>query len=270
MSPRISVVMAVFNGGELLKETIESILTQSYSDFEFIVVDDGSQDHSVALVSSYNDPRIRLLQPGRQASQSRCLNIGVEASLGEWIARIDADDPAHPRRLELMASVLDQADGYGVVGSDIRVIFDDARAVWEDVPMPNPSLIDLTDRLGYHNPIAHSSVLIRKAAFEKVGGFDPALDLVNDYWLWGKIVKAGWKLGKVPVVLQAKRVHQGQHFENKKRLRYLLGTTEPQLWAAREVLGWPAWKAYGIAAARIVYGLLPQGLRAGLRNRGQT
>jgi glycosyltransferase involved in cell wall biosynthesis len=256
--------MAVHNGGELLRETIESVLAQTYRDFEFIIVDDGSSDGSVDIVKAYEDPRIRLLQPGRLASQSKCLNLGVDAARGDWIARIDADDPAHPQRLEVMVAAAEQADGYGVIASDMQVVFGDAQPAWEPVSLPTPALVNLTGRLGYHNPVLHSSVLIRRSAFEQVGGFEPALDLVNDYWLWGKIAKAGWKVGRVPLVLQAKRVHAGQHFENKQRLKYLFATTKPQRWIGQEVLGWPRWKADAVAAARIVYGLLPQRLRASL------
>lgn len=266
MPPLVSVVMAVHNGGELLHETIESILAQSLQDFEFIIVDDGSTDNTTKTIASFHDPRIHLLSPGRLGCQSKGLNLGVEAATAPWIARIDADDPAHPKRLEIVSKLALEADGYAVIGSDVKVIFDDARASWEDTTSQALNLVDLTARLGYHNPIAHSSVLIRKAAFQEVGGFEPALDLVNDYWLWGKLAQAGWKLGKVPMVLQAKRVHAGQHFENKKRLRYLLGTTKPQIWVGRKVFGWPAWRAYGIAAARLGYGLLPQSFRARLRN----
>lgn len=157
MPPRMSVLLAVYNGGSLLKETIDSVIAQTHADFDFVIVDNGSTDDSVAVVLGYDDPRISLLEAGRAASVSECLNMGVAAARGEWIARIDADDPAHPQRLEMLLAAADQADGYGVISSDITVIFDDDRPTWQPATLPPPPIADLTRRLGYYNPIHHSS-----------------------------------------------------------------------------------------------------------------
>lgn len=258
--------MAVYNGGTLLRETIESILNQTFCDFEFIIVDDGSTDETVEIIRSYADPRIRLIQPGRLANQSKCLDIGIKQARASWIARIDADDPAHPQRLELMWQVISKAEGYGVVASDVKIIYGQTRAQWQPVGTEVPVLRDVTRRLLWHNPIAHSSVFIRRSAYEQAGGFDPALDLMNDYWMWAKISKAGWRLGYVPLKLQGKRIHLGQHYENKRRLRYLLASAEVQLWVAKELFGLPSALMWPVALARIAYGLLPQTLRARIRS----
>ena len=100
-TPCISVLMTVFNGGKLLAESIESLLAQSFSDFEFVIVDDASTDGSVAVLESYasRDRRLRLFCNSQNSGQTACLNQGLGECRADWIARQDADDLSHPRRL---------------------------------------------------------------------------------------------------------------------------------------------------------------------------
>src|SRR2546430_1670347 len=91
-SPQVSVVMTMFDAAQHLRASIESILSQSFPDFEFLIVDDGSRDESSVIAESYRDPRIRLIRNAVNKGQTACLNQGLAEARGEWIARQDADD----------------------------------------------------------------------------------------------------------------------------------------------------------------------------------
>ena len=98
--PQIIVLMPVYNGGRYLRESIASILAQSFKDFELLIIDDGSTDDSVSIVKSFSDPRIRLVLNEHNIGVARTLNKGLELARGEFIARMDADDISLPHRFE--------------------------------------------------------------------------------------------------------------------------------------------------------------------------
>ncbi|MDR2355648.1 MAG: glycosyltransferase, partial [Clostridiales Family XIII bacterium] len=100
-TPMISVIMPTYNSEKYVAETMESILTQTFRDFEFLVVNEcGSNDRTVAIVESFRDPRIRVIQNARRLGIAESLNIGIKQSKGKYIARMDADDIAMPERFE--------------------------------------------------------------------------------------------------------------------------------------------------------------------------
>lgn len=98
--PLFSVLMPVYNGEKYLREAIDSILEQTLTDFEFLIIDDGSKDNSVQIINSYNDPRIRLVKNETNLGISKTLNRGIEMASAEFIARMDADDISYPARLQ--------------------------------------------------------------------------------------------------------------------------------------------------------------------------
>lgn len=99
-SPVVSVLMPVHNGAAYLRPAVESILAQTFTDFEFIIVDDNSSDETAAIIRSFSDPRIRLLQASERLRICRALNLGLDYATGRFVARMDADDLSRPRRLE--------------------------------------------------------------------------------------------------------------------------------------------------------------------------
>src|SRR6266702_8228484 len=105
--PKLSVIMPVYNAGKYLKEAIDSILCQSFKDYEFIIIDDGSTDDSSSIIGSYIDSRIKFIQNKRNMNLIASLNIGIDIAHGEYIARMDADDVSHQERLRCQVKVLD-------------------------------------------------------------------------------------------------------------------------------------------------------------------
>jgi len=114
--PKVTVLMPVYNAEKYLKEAIGSILGQSFSDFEFLIINDGSTDSSVKIIKSYDDPRIRFIANEKNLGVIPTLNKGFALAQGEFIARMDADDISLPKRLELQADFMDKHPEAGAIG----------------------------------------------------------------------------------------------------------------------------------------------------------
>ena len=125
MSPKITVLLTVYNR-ESISKTIESILSQTYQDFELLIIDNASTDKTQSIIKSYSDKRIRLYINEKNMGQTYSLNRGLALARGEYIARIDADDICLPKRLEIQADFLDKNPEFGFCGSWVRYIKDKA------------------------------------------------------------------------------------------------------------------------------------------------
>ena len=190
--PRISVLMTVFNGGRFLAESVESILAQSFPDFEFVIVDDASTDGSAAVLESYasRDPRIRLFCNSRNSGQTVCLNQGLEECRGDWVARQDADDLSHPRRLSAQWRELGRRPGLVLLGVNGRII-NEAGA---PVGLIHAPLSDGGIRwaLPFRNPFIHTGVLFRRCRQDGAPvKFDPAFRICQDWELWARLARDG-------------------------------------------------------------------------------
>lgn len=181
MGPRVTVLMPVYNGEPYLLEAMRSILGQSYADFEFLIIDDGSTDGSAAIVESCRDPRIRLVRNGRNLGLVATLNRGLELARGEYLARMDADDFSRPERLERQVRFLDCHPEVGVCGSWVRFFPDGC--VWK---LP-PSSEEIRCRQFSIVGVAHPSVMLRRRLFLEHGlYYDPAYRHIEDFELWGR------------------------------------------------------------------------------------
>ncbi len=118
----VSIIMPVYNSSGYLSDAIESILSQTYSDFEFIIIDDASTDNSIEIIYSYHDPRIVLLKNDINLGVTHSLNKGIKHARGKYIARMDADDIALPQRIELQVDFLEKNPEFILVGSFFEVI----------------------------------------------------------------------------------------------------------------------------------------------------
>jgi glycosyltransferase involved in cell wall biosynthesis len=125
--PRITVLMPVHNGEPYLDASVRSILGQTYGDFEFLVIDDGSTDGSARILRAYQDPRFRIVENGRNLGVVETLNRGLSLSRGEYVARMDCDDESLPERLERQVSFLDSHPEVGVLGTSGDLIDGDGR-----------------------------------------------------------------------------------------------------------------------------------------------
>ena len=119
---KATVLMPVFNGEKHLNEAINSILSQSFQDFEFLIIDDGSTDHSKKIIRSYQDKRIRFIENDRNLQLSRTLNRGIQLAKGEYILRMDADDISFPNRLEKQIQFMDQNLEIIASGSSLKLM----------------------------------------------------------------------------------------------------------------------------------------------------
>ena len=183
--PRITVLIGCWNSARTLPRAVDSILSQTVSELELIVVDDGSTDETPDLVEAIEDERVRRLAlPHRGIALS--LNAGVAEARAPAIAIQDADDWSLPRRLERQLAVLDAWPRVAVVGSRMREVDGEGNQL-----RPRTSFApgDVKRALLRFNPIPNTSAAFRKAAFLEAGGYDPRYRYANDYDLWLRIAE---------------------------------------------------------------------------------
>ncbi|MFN5442865.1 MAG: glycosyltransferase family 2 protein, partial [Crocinitomicaceae bacterium] len=160
--PDVSVVMPVYNGEQYLKEAIESILSQTYVNFEFIIINDGSEDNSEEIILSYNDPRIVYIKNLENLKLIKTLNIGFSKAKGKYIARMDADDISLPRRLEKQVDYLERNPDIGVLGTG--VFLKGEKEISKLLYHTDDK--SLRFALAFYCPFIHPSVVLRKAVLD--------------------------------------------------------------------------------------------------------
>jgi len=218
MKPHVSVVIPAFNASRFIGQAIESMLGQTFNDFELIVVDDGSTDETVKIVQTYADPRIRLLQNATNKRLAATLNWGIAEARGNLIARMDADDVAHPSRLSAQVSFMNLRSDIVMAGTGIRRFDDAGRTLEISVPVADPSL--LRWRHQFSNQFFHPTVILRRQALLDLGlSFGVVPDwarehagqmhvdhLSEDYLLFG-LLGLRVPISNMPDVLVDLRVH---------------------------------------------------------------
>ncbi len=204
-APVISVVMSVYNGERYLRESIESILGQTYRNFEFIIINDGSTDSTREIILSYDDPRICLIDNEENIGLTRSLNKGLGIARGEYIARMDADDVSMLNRFESQLDFLNHHRDYAVVGTFLKAINEDSKVVFTiEKPIWHA---DICEFLNKDNCIGHGSAMIRRKCLQDIGGYDESIDKSQDYELWLRISK-NYKLANIPQYLYMWRSHK--------------------------------------------------------------
>lgn len=186
-NPRVSVLMPVYNGERYLRKAVESILNQTFTDFEFIIVDDGSTDNTWQILQGYvaNEPRIVLVRNETNIGLAGSLNKGLGLARGEYISRMDADDVSLPERLAAQVAFLDEHPEVGVVGCAVHLIDADGSPMRvRRYPTMHGSILWA---LCFHTPLAHPTVVFRKAVVERVGGYDAASLANEDRDLWQRL-----------------------------------------------------------------------------------
>ncbi len=175
---KVSVVMSVFNQESYLPAAIESILNQSYSDFEFIIVNDGSTDSSNEIINAYRDKRIVSIEQ-KNTGLPAALNLAISKAKGDFIARMDSDDIADPSRIKKQLEHLNQNPRIDLLGSSVRIINENDEFLGvEDVPT-SPEIINKC--LNYRCVVYHPTFFLRKEVFNKVGGYRKEFIHAQDY-----------------------------------------------------------------------------------------
>lgn len=206
MIPKISVLMPVYNGEKYIRETIQSVLNQTCTDFEYIIIDDGSTDATKEIISSFSDERILLLESAH-GGIVQALHIGLEKAQGQYIVRIDADDVCVPHRFETLLAYMEEHSNVLVCGSWAKKINEhgEMRGVLKYPPVEDAAIRKYAI---LHNPFIHPAVMVRKEAVMRVGGYR-GFKHNEDYELWTRILKVG-RGHNIPEELILYRVHDNQ------------------------------------------------------------
>ena len=206
--------MPVYNAGKYLNESIESILNQTFRDFEFIIFNDASTDNSLEIIKSYDDSRIVLIDSPVNTGYVKHLNHGLELAKGEYIARMDADDIALPQRFEKECEILNNPKVI-LCGAAIEFI----GTKTGDVIFPQNHREIVTNLLLYGNCIAHPAVMFRKSIVDRHQlRYDEALSPAEDYAMWLSMEGFG-KFYNVKEVLLKYRVHETNESVLKKEIQ---------------------------------------------------
>lgn len=199
--------MPVYNAALYLREAIDSILNQTYPDFELIIINDGSTDNSAQIIQSYNDPRIRLITNERNLGIIATRNKGLQAAKGVYIANMDADDISLPERLEKQVNYLDAHPGIAVLAARLVLVNGQNRetGIWpEDYHVLSQEAIAAT--LPVINCIGQPTVMMRAEAIKKIG-YNPAFIANEDWGLWLQVLSQGLGIAKLPEILLRYRQH---------------------------------------------------------------
>lgn len=202
--------MSVYNGEKYLSEAIESILNQTFKDFEFLIINDGSTDSSREIILSYDDYRIKLIENDNNIGLTKSLNKGVDIACGKYIARMDADDISMPERLEKQVDFMENHEDIAVCGSWFSVIDDKGNILSEVKTQINHEFLFF--ELFFKNPIGHATTIMRKSVIEHIGRYDPDYVVTQDYYLWFRIIESGYKIHNIDRVLIYYRKHEKYGF----------------------------------------------------------
>jgi len=203
-TPLVTVLMPVYNGERYLREAIDSILNQTYSNFEFLIINDGSTDLSEDIIFSYNDLRIIYVKNEFNIQLIETLNKGLNIAKGEFIARMDADDISYSNRLEKQVHFLMNNQKVGLLGTAFEFINGEERiSYYQDDK-------DLRLSLCFYNSFLHSSVMFRKEILSKYNfSFNKKYIHAEDYKLWTEFVCKS-KVANLKDVLVKYRIHDNQ------------------------------------------------------------
>jgi glycosyltransferase involved in cell wall biosynthesis len=187
--PDVTVLMAVYNGERHVRPAIDSILSQTHRDFEFLIVDDGSTDRTRELVLSCRDSRIRLVAKDRNVGLSASLNEGLRLAQAPLVARQDADDLSEPNRLSSQLAVMAERPDLALLGSQAVAIAEDGSPMGTVFRCVGPAAIRWFS--GFDNPFIHTSVMFRADVVRALGGFNAAYDpFSQDYDLWCRLMES--------------------------------------------------------------------------------
>lgn len=208
--PKVSVIMPAYNAEKYIKEAIDSILAQTFTDFEFIIIDDGSTDGTAEIIRTYHDCRIKYLKNAQNAGIVFSLNRGLDIARGVYIARMDADDISLPERFEKQTVYMDEHPDIAVCGTAME-LFCDSKVIGRRFPSKEPEKLKVD--LFFSCGIAHPSVMMRRAVITRLGGYDPMYNGMEDYELWCRVAET-YRLTVLPEILLRYRIHHAQVTQN--------------------------------------------------------
>lgn len=203
-SPKITVLMPVYNCELYVQTAVESILNQTFADFEFLIIDDASTDATVSILKKFDDSRIQLIQKPVNSGYTNSLNYGLQLAKGEYIARMDGDDISYPERFAKQIAYLETHPEVVVCGTTYKIVGNDKRIT---LPEHHKAI-----KIGllWGNCISHPSVMIRKKVLEEYAiQYDTSKEPTEDYDMWVRLLALG-KLHNLQEVLLEYRVYGNQ------------------------------------------------------------
>lgn len=218
--PNITVLMTVYNGSQYLRPSLETVLNQTFKDFEFLIIDDCSSDDSASVVRSYQDSRIRLVCNEKNIGQTASLNKGLRLASAPYVARMDADDLAFPDWLKLQDEFIRNNPQYAVVSTQAVVIDQHNRIqkILESCVSPEAVVVKALTA----SPVNHVGSLMCKDTILSVGGYDERYKIAADYDLWCRLLSRGHKLTSIAETLTAIRFHvRSISIKENKSVMYL-------------------------------------------------
>ena len=275
MGATLTVFMPVHNGEGTLAEAVESILGQSYADFEFLIIDDGSTDKTAALLRRYagTDSRLRVLRNPRKRGLAYTFSCGFAAARGAYVARMDADDISEPRRLERQLGWLKKHPGTAVLGSWVRYF--GAKSGLAALPWRHEEILA---QAPFQNPLAHPTLMLDREHFPWPPRFERRYQPADDYGLWSHCLQRGVRFAALPEPLLRYRVHGAQAGARPEMqaaaarvrldwLRFFKLRTTARERSLHLALASGAWDAVGEGAAEWLVKLRVAGESAGMPPR---
>ncbi|WP_066852923.1 glycosyltransferase family 2 protein [Halodesulfovibrio spirochaetisodalis] len=223
MVPKVSILLPAYNQEKYIEETVESILSQTFTDFEFIILDDASSDRTAERIQTFEDERITFYQNAENLGSVGTLNKGLALCRGEYIARIDGDDIAYPDRLAKQVAFLDSHPDVGVVGSAVQCFSDSGMGKVMRYETDSAALFS-SFLLAETSMVAHPAVMMRRCLFE--GGIQYSQEhfYAEDYKLWNDL-KWHTRIANMSEVLLKYRIHQASMSRSKPELQANLRTS---------------------------------------------
>jgi len=206
--PKVSIITAFLNGEAFLDQSIESILNQSFTDFEFIIIDDCSKDNSESIVKKYmeKDNRIIYIKNKERMDKVYNLNLGIDVAQADIIAIFDGDDVSEKNRIEKQYNFLINNPEISIVGSFVKIIDENGVIIDERTKPTNTE--EIFKNAIVYSPLLQPSVMYRKDVIKKIGGYREKFRHGQDMDLWLRVVYSGYKVTNIPEYLLKYRYHK--------------------------------------------------------------
>ena len=229
MSTLVSIILPVYNCEKYIRKTIDSVFNQTYSNFELLVIDDGSTDTTLKIVQSFIDNRIQVIQFEKNKGLIEVLNHGIKIAKGKYIARLDGDDICLPKRIEKQVDWLEKNQKSGVVATQIIFINEDDETIgnWQ-LDMQTNTAKEIRKAMLWECCIAHPSVMIRAEIIRQYQ-YSSLQKHTEDFDLWLQILSDGYCIEKIPEQLLQYRVHTQSvtgSFHRKKNPFFTVANTK--------------------------------------------